>query len=212
MFTGLIETVGAVEAIHSRGNYLVMKIASSLPGKEITVGESIACDGACLTVTEVGARTFTVEASQETVARTIVGDYRSGSRLNLERAMRVGDRLGGHLVAGHVDDVGVIEYARDVGESIEVAVTFDREFDPLVIDKGSIAINGISLTINRAREGWLSVNIIPHTAAATTIPDWKPGARVNLEFDMIGKYILKSQMTHQHKGSVTVDKLLNSGW
>jgi riboflavin synthase len=189
-----------------------MKIASELPGAEITVGESIACDGACLTVTDIGSATFTVEASQETAARTIVGTYQSGSRLNLERAMRVGDRLGGHLVAGHVDDVGVVDYARDVGESIEVAVTFDRKFDPLVIDKGSIAINGVSLTVNRQREGWLSVNIIPHTAVATTIAAWRSGARVNLEFDMIGKYILKSQMTQQHKGSVTVDKLLNSGW
>jgi len=211
MFTGLIETVGEVKEIRRRGDYRVLAIASSIEPTSIQLGESMACDGACLTVTEVTGDRFVVEASPETVARTILGAYKRGSLVNLERAMQLGDRLGGHLVSGHIDDVGVVDYARHVGESIELAVTFDRKYDALVIEKGSIAINGVSLTVNAVRAGWLAVNLIPHTVRATTFGRLKPGNKVNLEFDMIGKYILKLGRMSQSSG-LTRDKLTESGW
>ncbi|MBD3401869.1 riboflavin synthase [candidate division GN15 bacterium] len=211
MFTGLIETVGTLSRIETRGNYRVLTVASSIPSEELTMGESIACDGACLTVTAIGREEFTVEASQETAARTIVGSYANGDRINLERALKLGSRLGGHMVAGHVDTQGSVDYLRPVGESLELAIRFDQQYDPLVIDKGSIAIDGVSLTINETRPGWCSVNLIPHTAQSTTLKESVSGRTINLEFDMVGKYILKATGYSKNKG-LTIDKLLESGW
>ncbi len=211
MFTGLIEDVGLLKDIRSRGNYKVLTIASKIADDNLALGDSIDCDGACLTVTEFGKGQFTVEASQETAARTILNSYRPGRRINLERALQVGGRLGGHFVSGHIDCTGTIEHARTVGESLEIAVTFDRQYDRLVIEKGSIAINGISLTVNAVKPGWFAVNLIPHSVAQTTVGDWKAGESVNLEFDLIGKYILKI-----HSGSESnslIHKMLKeSGW
>jgi riboflavin synthase len=152
-----------------------------------------------------------VEASAETAARTTVGGYRTGSRVNLERALKVGDRLGGHIVTGHVDEVGTVSSVRTVGRSLELAVGFDRARDRLVIEKGSVALNGVSLTVNRVRSGWLSVNVIPHTAAETTIRDLREGDGINVEFDCVGKYILRSQGMHSG-APLTVKKLRESGW
>jgi riboflavin synthase len=211
MFTGIIETVGTLERVEDRDNYRILSIRSDLPTDEIVLGESIACDGACLTVTDTTRNAFAVEASQETVARTIVEGYRQGSRIHLERGLKVGSRLGGHFVSGHVDDRGEIDSSRMIGQSREIAVRFDSRFDPLVIEKGSIAINGVSLTINEVRSGWMSVNIIPYTLDETTLGDLAPGHRVNLEFDLIGKYVLKSGLLKEKK-TLTIDKLIESGW
>jgi len=211
VFTGLIETIGLVSELKSRGNYFMLTVTSSIPGDRIQIGESIACDGACLTVIGKGNDRFTVEISQETATRVDMGRFRVGSRINLERAVRLGGRLGGHLVSGHVDTVGRVDYLRPVGQSLELAVAFDGQFDPLVIDKGSIAIDGVSLTINRCRSGWLSVNLIPHTVGQTTLSQLKPGDAVNLEFDLIGKYVIKWQQLKASRG-VTEETLHESGW
>lgn len=211
MFTGLIQSVGKLSALNTRGNYRILTVSSTLADKSIELGESIACDGACLTVVKSGRGSFVVEASQETAIRTILDHYRVGCRVNLERALRIGDHLGGHFVMGHVDDVGKVDYLRRIGESLELAVTFDPRHDPLVIGKGSIAISGVSLTINQVRSGWLTVNLIPHTAGETNLSALRAGERVNLEFDMIGKYILKAQ-GQAASGSLTLDKLKESGW
>ncbi len=211
MFTGLVQAVGRISAIGKRGNYRILTVASEMADQTIRIGESVACDGACLTVVERRTGSFTVEASQETAQHTILADYRAGSQINLERALQVGDRLGGHFVTGHVDTAGNVDYCRQVGESLEIALTFAQEFDSLVIGKGSIAINGVSLTVNKVKPGWLSVNVIPHTTGETTISDFRGGRRVNLEFDMIGKYVLKSQGKGP-AGSLTLDKLKESGW
>lgn len=211
MFTGLIEAIGTIRRAQDTGNYRTLTIASDLPTEQLALGESIACDGACLTVVARGGDAFTVEASQETLAHTIAGSYRSGTRLHLERALQVGSRLGGHFVMGHVDDRGTVEVLRQVGQSLELVVRFDSRFDPLVIDKGSLAINGVSLTINSVASGRATVNLIPHTIAQTLLGDLKPGQAVNLEFDMIGKYILKSRGFHSNS-TLTVEKLLESGW
>lgn len=211
MFTGLVETKGRITNVARRGDYKLLVVASTIDTGEIVMGESIACDGACLTVIKIARDSFSVEVSAETQVRTKIGQYVRGSVINLERAVRMGARLGGHLVSGHVDDVGRVEHARRTGGSIELAITFDRKHDPLVIEKGSIAIDGVSLTVNTAQPGRLSVNLIPLTLGATTLADLRPGERVNLEFDMIGKYILKSGRSLK-PSALTKEKLIESGW
>ncbi|MEW5994932.1 MAG: riboflavin synthase [Candidatus Zixiibacteriota bacterium] len=211
MFTGLIEDIGIIKNLRLRGNYTVMMIISRLAEENMQIGESVSCDGACLTVVATESNTFAVEASQETTTRTILNHYRVGSRINLERALRADSRLGGHFVTGHVDDTGVVEYLRPVGESLELAVRFDAKHDPLVIEKGSIAVNGASLTVNAVRSGWLTVNLIPFTVKETMLGSLKPGDKVNLEFDMIGKYILKIQ-TGSVDSALTKERLFESGW
>lgn len=211
MFTGLVETIGSVDELTSRGNYYVMTVRSSMSSEQLRIGESIACQGVCLTVIEKESGTFSVELSQETAARVDLSRFRVGSRINLERAMQLGDRLGGHLVSGHIDTTGTLDYLKPVGRSLELAVSFDRRFDPLVIDKGSIAIDGVSLTVNESRSGWLSVNLIPHTGQVTTLSELKAGGSVNLEFDLVGKYIVRYQQADLAQ-TVTEKLLRESGW
>ncbi|MFZ5979180.1 MAG: riboflavin synthase [Candidatus Zixiibacteriota bacterium] len=211
MFTGLIETVGTLKELKNRDNYKILTVLSNIPADEIKLGESIACDGVCLTVVEIQKDAFVVEASQETVARSVLASYRPGARINLERALRVGDRLGGHFVSGHIDDTGTVDYLKPVGESRELAVKYDTAHDIYVVEKGSVAINGLSLTVNTCRPGWFGVNLIPHTVKATTIGTLKSGDRVNLEFDLIGKYVVKIN-DHNNKKGLTKDFLRESGW
>ncbi len=211
MFTGLIETIGSLEKITDNNDYKVMQIKSDLPFSELQLGESISCDGACLTVVQFDKNSFTVEASKETAERTIISHYKIGQKINLERAMQLGGRMGGHIVSGHIDCRGKVESISPVGNSIELFISYENKFDNLVIEKGSIAINGISLTINKVSNGKFSVNIIPHTEQKTTLSKMQQSDLVNLEFDMIGKYIAKSIHKNENK-SLTIDKLLESGW
>lgn len=211
MFTGLIENVGSITDIRKRGDYRLLTITAPFKDEPVRIGESIAVDGACLTVVKFATDRFVVEVSSETFDRTILGIYRTGSKVNLERAVRLGDRLGGHLVSGHVDERGKIEAIRCKGGSLEISIRFDSRYDNLVIEKGSIAINGVSLTINSVAPGRLTVNIIPHTARETTSEEMNVGDPVNIEFDMIGKYIVKAQ-ERTRQGTLSVEKLINSGW
>lgn len=211
MFTGLIEAIGTVKEVRTRGNYRILSIGSSLADDNLGIGESVACDGACLTVVSVDKGLFVVEASQETARTTILNRYAVGSRVNLERALKVDSRLGGHFVSGHVDDTGVIDSVRPLGQSVELAVRCDPKYDNLMIEKGSIAVNGVSLTINNARSGWFNVNLIPFTLKETTLGQLKVGDSVNLEFDMIGKYVLKIQGQNADN-TLTKEKLIESGW
>jgi riboflavin synthase len=213
MFTGLIQSVGKLTAITPRGNYRMLTIKPEPPFETLTLGESIACDGACLTVTFFDKTSFTVEASQETIARTIIAHYKVEARINLERALAFGDRLGGHFVTGHIDCIGVVKRCRKVGESVEFEVSFDSTHALLVIEKGSVAINGISLTVNECADDTLSVNIIPHSLEHTNLDDLAVKSKVNLEFDLLGKYVARMiGANYKKKNSLTIDKLIESGW
>jgi riboflavin synthase len=156
---------------------------------QLTLGESVAVDGACLTVVAFQGNQFTVDVSAETLSRTTLGAKRPGARLNLERALRLGDRLGGHLVSGHVDAMGRLADRRTEGRSLRLYFEIPRELSRYTIEKGSIAINGISLTINGCGAGHFDVNIVPHTARETTLDDLPIGQQVNIETDLIGKYV-----------------------
>lgn len=190
MFTGLIETLGTVQRISS-GSMTDVWIESGLPSAELELGESIACDGACLTVVELGPAAFRVQASQETLRRTTLGHWRSGTQVNLERAMRLGDRLGGHLVLGHVDEVSEVLERRSEGGSAVMTFRLSPAMAPFFIEKGSVAIDGISLTVNTVGDDRFSVSLIPETQARTTLSRKELGARVNLEADLIGKYVAR---------------------
>jgi riboflavin synthase len=194
MFTGLIEEVGRVVRSAAAGEQRRLTIRCTI--HDFQQGESIAVNGVCLTVETFAAGEFTAYASAETVARTNVGGLAPGSRVNLERALALGDRLGGHMVSGHVDCLAEVSHRSPAGESTRFAIAYDQQFDPLVVDKGSVALDGISLTVNECGDGWLSVNIIPATMAETTIGDWKPGTAVNMELDIIGKYVQRMVAPH----------------
>lgn len=192
MFTGLVEDMGRIESAARRGDSVALTIAPRvMPVDELAIGESVAIDGTCLTVTERGGGKFQVLAGNETLRRTTLGELRGGSQVNLERALQLGDRLGGHLVMGHVDAVGQIQARRDLGANIEIDFRTPRELLRYVIEKGSIAIDGISLTVNTVDASGFSVALIPHTVEMTTLGRKAVGAKVNLEVDMIGKYVEK---------------------
>ncbi|OIP89706.1 MAG: riboflavin synthase subunit alpha [Syntrophobacteraceae bacterium CG2_30_61_12] len=191
MFTGLIEGTGRLVRIDGRGPDAKLVITAEYAIEHLVLGESIAVDGACLTVASFDQRGFTVDVSAETLRRTTLGGKTPGARFNLERALRLGDRLGGHLVAGHVDGVGTLIERFPEGRSWRLSFRVAPTLTRYLIEKGSVAVNGISLTVNGCEAESFHVNIIPHTGGATTIGDWKIGDRVNLETDLIGKYVEK---------------------
>jgi riboflavin synthase len=195
MFTGLIEDVGALVSAREigGGGGRELTIRTALPTTEIAIGDSIACDGVCLTAETLGADTFTVTAGRETLALTTVGGWRAGRRLNLERALQAGARLGGHLVAGHVDGVGAVESVEERGESWVIWIAAPAELGRYIATKGSICLDGVSLTVNELRDSASAcafrINIIPHTAAMTTLAGYRPGRPVNLEVDLVARYL-----------------------
>ncbi|MDC0708985.1 riboflavin synthase [Stigmatella sp. ncwal1] len=190
MFTGLIQDVGVVERVVT-GGMTDLWLRTSLGAGSFALGESIAVDGACLTVVERGGDSFKVQAAPETLRRTTMGELRPGTRVNLERAMALGDRLGGHLVAGHVDAVSEVLETRPEGGSWVMAFRLSQDLAPYFIEKGSVAVDGISLTVNAVLSDRFTVQLIPETQERTTLRAKPVGARVNLEADMIGKYVAR---------------------
>ena len=187
MFTGLVDDVGVVERVGRTDAGRELRIASRYA--DLTAGESIAVNGACLTVREFGAGWFTVSAVVTTLGRTTIGEWESGRRVNLERAMRLGDRLGGHLVQGHVDDVGVVEAVRKLEDAILVDVRVPEEIEQLLVLHGSVTVDGVSLTVNALpAPGILQLSLIEYTWRHTTLGALRAGDRVHLEGDMMGKY------------------------
>jgi len=189
MFTGLVMGMGRIEAADHRGAETRFRIRTLFDLPDIELGESIAINGVCLTVETFGDSWFTCYASRETMAVTSLGELRTGSEANLERAMAMGDRFGGHIVSGHVDCLAKVAEVRPAGESNIYRLAFDADTGKYVIPKGSVALDGISLTVNDCAPTWLEVNIIPETQKATTISGWTPGRKVNMETDIIGKYV-----------------------
>ncbi len=192
MFTGLVEDCGTVARADRRSDALVLAIKPErLPLGELALGDSVCHDGACLTVTELGRDTFSVLAGAETLARTTLGGLRIGKRINLERALRVGDRLGGHWVTGHVDGTGELAIRRDLGANLVLGFRTPPALLRYIVEKGSIAIAGVSLTVNTVDADGFSIAIIPHTRDHTTLGDLSIGDRVNLETDILAKHVEK---------------------
>jgi riboflavin synthase len=192
MFTGLVEDVASVARADRRSDALVLAVRPTrIPLGELTVGESICHDGACLTVTDIGRDTFSVLAGAETLARTTLGNLRVGKKVNLERSLKVGDRLGGHWVTGHIDGTGELAARRDLGSNLVLVVRAVPALLRYIVEKGSIAIGGVSLTVNAVDADTFSVAIIPHTRDMTTLGELAIGDRVNLETDILAKHVEK---------------------
>ena len=195
MFTGIITDIGIVRSVARRGD-LRLIIGCGYDMEDIAIGASIACSGICLTVVEKGADWFAVDASTETVSRTAPGPWVEGAQLNLERALKVGDELGGHIVTGHVDGIGTLVSAIAEGDSTRWTVAAPAALAPSIAAKGSITLDGVSLTVNDVADQpdgtvHFGLNIIPHTAAVTTLAGGAPGRQVNLEIDILARYLAR---------------------
>jgi len=189
MFTGLIEDVGVIRARSRHAGGARIAIETALPLGEIAIGDSVAVNGACLTAVSREGRQFWTDVSVETLQRTNLGDLAVGSTVNLERALRIGDRLGGHLVQGHVDGVGRFVAKQAVGDGWELTFELPVELLPQVVEKGSICLDGVSLTVAKLADPRVTIAVIPHTGVKTTLARLAIGAPVNVETDVIGKYV-----------------------
>lgn len=190
MFTGIISDLGRVRAISGNGDTR-FELATGHDTGGMAVGSSICCSGACMTVIDKGEGWFAVSVSAESLARTTMGEWREGTAVNLERPLRVGDELGGHIVSGHVDGVARVVSVVPEGDSLRLVLEVPEAFAPYVAAKGSVALDGVSLTVNEVEGGNFGVNIIPHTRDLTTLGGLSAGASVNLEIDMLARYVAR---------------------
>ncbi|MBW2672427.1 MAG: riboflavin synthase [Deltaproteobacteria bacterium] len=189
MFTGIVENAGTVKDIARRGEDALLSIGTSMALDNVRVGDSIAVSGACLTVVTVAKNGFSADVSAETLAKTTLKELRAGDRVNLEKALTLNTPMGGHFVLGHVDCVGDIRERKERSNSIIFGVEVEKEAGRYIVQKGSITLDGISLTVNQYEKNRFYVNIIPHTARETTLGLKKAGDRVNVETDILGKYV-----------------------
>ena len=201
MFTGIVTDVGTVISAEQRGD-LRLQIATGYDLDSIDLGASIACSGTCLTVVDKGTDWFAVDVSGETQSRTASGLWSKGAKLNLERSLRMGDELGGHIVTGHVDAVGEVVEARSEGDSVRILVRVPSDLGAMIAPKGSVALNGVSLTVNEVEDSpdgtRFSVNIIPHTAQQTSFAGIATGRQLNVEVDVLARYIQRMIATRAH--------------
>lgn len=220
MFTGIIEGLGTIAAIQPAGQGSRLAITSDFDLTGTRIGDSIAVNGACLTAVILKGRQFSVDVSPETLKRSILGRIKIGDRINLERAMRLSDRLDGHLVSGHVDGMGILRDRRTLANAIVLVFSVPACLSRYMIEKGSVAVDGTSLTINRCDSTSFEVSIIPHTAGLTTIGLKKVGDAVNIETDMIGKYVerfvmnrgLADRPIEESDGGIDMALLAKSGF
>lgn len=190
MFTGIIETLGTVQNIQKENDNLHITLSSSIT-KELKIDQSVSHNGICLTVVNIKDDSYTVTAIKETIDKTNLGDWKVGEVVNLERAMKLGDRLDGHIVQGHVDQTGICKKIEDANGSIYFTFEYDKTQNNITIEKGSITVNGVSLTVVNSKENEFSVAIIPYTLEHTNFKNFVVGTKINLEFDVVGKYVAR---------------------
>ena len=204
MFTGIIEAVGKVQSVRQAGGDVRLSIdAAGLDMNDVKLGDSIATSGVCLTVVDFGAHWYAADVSLETISRTSLNSWKTGTRVNLEKALLPTTRLGGHLVSGHVDGLGEITLARQDARSLYFEVKAPDALAKYMAEKGSITVDGISLTINHLNGALMSLNLVPHTATQTTINDWQVGTKVNLEIDVLARYLERLLMGDKAAQSTT---------
>jgi riboflavin synthase len=191
LFTGIIEEVGEIAEIVLRGGEGRLKVSCRRVWEDLREGDSVSVDGVCLTAVDVWREGFSADVSSESLQRTTLGGLRRGSKVNLERALAVGGRLGGHIVQGHVDGVGRLQRVETTGEGREYVFSCPQELLLYLVEKGSVAVNGVSLTVSRLGPGEFGVALVPHTLRETNLSDLRPGDAVNLEMDVIGKYVYR---------------------
>lgn len=215
MFTGIVEEIGTVVDFEASQNVLRIKVQASKVLEETYLGDSISTNGVCLTVTDIGKNYFYADVMGETVRRSNLGTLKKGDKVNLERAMAANSRFGGHIVSGHIDGKGKITSYEKEGNAVWITIDTDREILKYVVEKGSIAIDGISLTVAYVDDRKFKVSIIPHTSEETTLLKKKIGEEVNIECDVIGKYVEKLlgfNKKNDEKKSITMDFLINNGF
>lgn len=213
MFTGIIAAVGRLAGLERQGQDARLTIdAGELDLGDVILGDSIAVSGACLTVVKLAPPRFSVDVSRETLVRTTLGSLAVGDGLNLEKALRLGDRLGGHLVSGHVDGVGVLRARVASGRSERFTVEAPAALARYIAEKGSVCIDGVSLTVNGVRGTSFDLQIIPHTLAETTLRDFAPGQRLNIEVDLIARYLERMLSADAETGNVSLELLARAGF
>jgi len=217
VFTGIIEEIGIIQELRVVSEGATIRISCKLITPDLKIGDSISVNGVCLTATQIGNDSFVCDISAETLRRSSLRLARSGAKVNLERALMAGGRLGGHFVSGHVDDVGTLIAKASSGEGYELTFAFPKELERYLVYKGSVAINGISLTISSLKAETLSVSVIPHTFTATNLNQLSVGDAVNLEVDILGKYFeryfqLGLASGQKAESKITAEYLINQGF
>ena len=210
MFTGLIEEIGLIKSIKRQGEGYLLEVSAGKVLEKTIIGDSISINGACQTVTELSSASFTVFVSKITASLTTLGDFTSGRRVNLERAMMPSSRFGGHFVQGHVDGMGIVSSLLKDSEGLEVLIEADPQIMRYIVAKGSVAVDGISLTVVTTSNKGFTLYLIPETLAGTNISDWKKGSKVNVEVDILSKYVEKMLKGGEDKED-TLKKALQEG-
>ena len=217
MFTGIIEACGEIEAVEKLAADSRLRInAGGLDMSDVKLGDSIAIDGVCLTVVKFDSASFEIDVSAESLSKTTLGEFKAGRKVNLEKAMQPSARLGGHIVSGHVDGLGSIESREQVGESLRFRVRVPDALAKYIAVKGSVCIDGVSLTVNNVEGAVFEINIIPHTAEITTIGEYRAGRKVNIEVDIIARYLerllLGDKAAEPSAAGLTLEKLMEHGY
>lgn len=214
MFTGLIEDVGRVARLDRTGSAALLAVATSIPVVEISLGDSVAVNGVCLTVVAIDKGVLSFDVSPESLGVAGFSRLKPGSHVNLERALCLSDRLGGHIVSGHVDCTAVVLGRRELSGNMVLSFRLPKEFSRYVVPKGSVTIDGVSLTVNEVSDSGFTVNIIPHTSQATALHERRPGDEVNIEVDILAKYVERLLAVKQEDGAggLTMESLVKAGF